>query len=198
VVGIGFSETGGVVVEEGGAFAAVEEAFEVCGEVSGEMVVGDGFEVLAGSGGAGTLFADSSRTFSKIFDVTGGFEVGFGGAGVKAFDSVFADARVVGTGGFETVFATGGGFAAGFDAVAAIGAFFVAIGVAFTGFGAAFVDFALLVDFFVSGKSTSMGSEMTFLGLPLFLTTSADMLRIELVLLEIFVEILESQDREIE
>lgn len=53
---------------------------------------------------------------------------------------------------------------------------------AFTGFDVvAFVDFARVVDFFVnSGISTSTGSEITFLGLPLFLTTSEDMLCVEL------------------
>jgi len=169
--------------------------FEVCAEASGEIVVGDGFEDFAGSEGAGTVFADSSRTFSKIFDVsgvTGGFVVGFEGAGVGGLDSAFIDAAAVGAGGFGAGFATGGGVAAGFDAVAAIGAFLVAVGAVFAGFGAAFVDFALVVDFFASGRSISMGSEMTFLGLPLFFTTSADMLWTELGLLENFVEFLKS------
>ena len=157
------------------------------------MVVGDGLEIVAESGGEGTLFAESSRAFSKIFDVagvTGGFDVVFDGGGAEAFDSVFAGAEVVSAGGFEAVFAIGEG-------VAAIGVFFVAIGVAFTGFGAAFVDFALVVRVavFVSRKSTSMGSAMTFLGRPLFLTTSADMLSNKLAALEIVVEIPESQKR---
>jgi hypothetical protein len=48
-------------------------------------------------------------------------------------------------------------------------------------FGPAFVDFALVVVFLVvSGTSTSTGSEMTFLGLPLFFTASEDMLAAEL------------------
>lgn len=54
-------------------------------------------------------------------------------------------------------------------------------GAAFTTFGAVFVDFALVVVFFVpSGTSVSTGSEIVFLGLPLFFTTSEDMLAVEL------------------
>jgi hypothetical protein len=60
-------------------------------------------------------------------------------------------------------------------------------GVGFTTFGAAFVDFARVVDFLVSGESTSTGSEMTFLGLPLFLATSEDMLDEELGVEELWV-----------
>lgn len=70
--------------------------------------------------------------------------------------------------GLDIGFSTTGGFA---DA----DAFAVAV------FGPAFVDFALAAVFFVvSSISTSMGSEMTFLGLPLFFTTSEDMLAVEL------------------
>jgi hypothetical protein len=178
-VEIGFSEAGRGVV------GGVDEVFEGCVEASDERVVGDGFEAFAVSAGAGTLFADRSRTFSNILEVsgvTGGFEVGFEGAAVGAFDSVFVDAALGGAGGFDALFATGGELAAGFDGIVGIGVFFVAIGIGFTGFGAAFVDFALVVDFFISGKSTSIGSEMTFLGLPLFLTTSADILCTDLAL----------------
>jgi hypothetical protein len=43
------------------------------------------------------------------------------------------------------------------------------------------VDFALVVVFFEpSGTSISTGSEIVFLGLPLFFTTSEDMLAVEL------------------
>lgn len=162
-----------MVLEGGeGAFGASVGGFEACAEAAGERVASDGFEDFAGSAGAGMVFADISRTFPNILDVsgvTGGFEAGFEGAGVGALDSVFVAAGVVGA----------GGFGAGFDAVVIIGAFFA-------GLGAALVDFALVVDFFVSGKSISMGSEMTFLGLPLFLTISVDILRAELALLEVF------------
>ena len=52
---------------------------------------------------------------------------------------------------------------------------------AVTVFGPAFVDFARVVLFFVlSDISTSTGSEITFLGLPLFFATSEDILAIEL------------------
>jgi vacuolar-type H+-ATPase subunit B/Vma2 len=43
------------------------------------------------------------------------------------------------------------------------------------------VDFALVVVFLVASNiSTSTGSEMTFLGLPLFFTTSEDILGVKL------------------
>lgn len=70
----------------------------------------------------------------------------------------------------------------GVETVLAAGVCFAVAGVAvaFTGLvGAAFVDFARVLAFFVvSGRSTSTGSEMTFFGLPLFLVTSADILRL--------------------
>ena len=103
--------------------------------------------------------------------MTVGFEVAGGGfcdvADPSGVCTTFAVAGVLAIGlgiGFSTI----GGFA-GVDAFA-------------TGvFGLAFVDFALVVVFFaVSDISTSTGSEMTFLGLPLFFTTSADMLAVEL------------------
>ena len=141
-----------------------------------ERVVGTGFEE---SGVPGTLFEDSSRTFSSILEVsgvTGVFVVVFDAVGVGGSESDFADEGGIGVEGFEAVFGTGEGAAAAFDAVGAIVAFFAAAGVVFTGSSAALVDFALVVDFFVSGRSTSMGSDITFLGRPLFLTASADIM----------------------
>jgi hypothetical protein len=181
-----FSEMGGEVVEGAEVLRVVEEDFEDCEASLEEMLVGDGFEDVAESAGAGTLFADSSRTFSNILEASG-FVGGFGGAfeasGVDCLDSVFEDGGGVGAEGFEAAFAVGGVIVAGFDKVGAIGVFLVAVAVAvgFIALGAAFVDFALFVDFFSSGISSSTGSEMIFLGLPLFLTTSADMLDNELV-----------------
>jgi hypothetical protein len=143
---------------------------EVCAELSAGTVMGDGLEYFDGSAGAGTVFEASSRTCSNIFEVsgvTGGFAAGFGGTAAGGFGAGFLVAEV-GGGGFEA------GFAAGVAGVAATGVFFVAVGVAFAVFGAAFVDFALVVDFLLSEISTSIGSEMTFLGLPLFLAISAD------------------------
>lgn len=68
----------------------------------------------------------------------------------------------------DTGFSTAGGFAD-------------VDGLAMGVFGPAFVDFARVVVFLVpSGISTSTGSEMTFLGLPLFFTASEDMLLVEL------------------
>jgi hypothetical protein len=101
------------------------------------------------------------------FAVAGGV---FCGAAGDDPDGLFATFETVGilAMGFATGFTTGEGFA---DAET------FATGV----FGAAFVDFARVVVFFVaSGISTSTGSEMAFLGLPLFFTTSEDMLGFEL------------------
>lgn len=67
--------------------------------------------------------------------------------------------------GFQVVFSVAGGFA---DVGAAD----------LTTFGAAFVDFALVVASLIISIST--GSEMSFLGLPLFFTASEDMLAVEL------------------
>jgi hypothetical protein len=71
--------------------------------------------------------------------------------------------------GLDTGFSATGGFAD-------VDAF--ATGV----FSPAFVDFALVVVVFLvaSDISTSTGSEMTFLGLPLFFTISEDILGVEL------------------
>jgi hypothetical protein len=181
-VEMGFSVVGGTVVMGDGVFGDAEEVFVGGADEAGEMVIGDGLEGFGLSGDAGTLFADSSRTCFNILEVsgvTGGFGGGLEGTSVLDFDSAFGGE--VGAEGCGAGFVVGEAVPAGFDIVGAIGAFDVAIGVVFTGFGIAFVDFARAVDFFFSGISISMGSEMTFLGLPFFLTTSADMLCIELV-----------------
>lgn len=166
--GFGFEEAGFAAVD---AFAA----FEGRGADSEVMVVVEGLVKFAGSGDAGTVFAASWRTCCNILEVTGvsgAFGAGLEGAVAGGFGSVFADADGLGAGDFGTAFVAWAWEteAIGFDATVD------AIVDAFAGFGAAFVDFALVVDFFFSGNSISMRSEMTFLGLPLFLTTSADML----------------------
>ena len=143
---------------------------ELC--ASGETVVDDSLEDFETFVGLGTLFEAISRTCSKILEVsgvTGGFEGGV----ATGFVSDFAGGGLGGASDFEAVFA---GDLAGLDGLTDV---FAAIGVVFAAFGAAFVDFALVVDFFDSGRSISIGSEMIFLGLPLFLTTSADMLYTE-------------------
>jgi hypothetical protein len=170
------------VVEEDGVLGNTE-ALEVGVEASEEIVVLNGLENFAGSGGPGTRFADSSRAFSNILEVSGVTEDlagAFVGAGALGFISVFGEAGRVGAEGFGVGFATGGTATLDFEAVGAIEALFVALGVVFADFSVVFVDFALVADFFVSGNSISMGSDMTFLGLPLFLTTSADMMSFEL------------------
>jgi hypothetical protein len=138
----------------------------------------DGFDTFVGSADGGAALGYCSRSLFNIFDdsgETGVLTVGFAGTGEGFCDvavprglcATFAAAGVLAM-GLDTGFSTTGGFADG-DAFA-------------TGvFGPAFVDFALVVDFLVaSGISTSTGSEMTFLGLPLFFTASADMLTVEL------------------
>lgn len=86
-----------------------------------------------------------------------------------------------GSGAFGAAFGAAE-LAIGFDAsFLGAGAFADALLTPFVTFGAAFVDFAReVVVFLVSGNSTSTGSIMTFLGLPLFLATSADMLNMGL------------------
>ena len=131
---------------------------------------GEGLEGFVGSFGWGADFADSSRTWLNIFDVSGGIDVltvAFAGGGAAVAGSSF-----VGTGG-------GGGAALEGIAAFEIGleagdTFLGVVGVAFTAFEAVVIDFALLVAFLSSGISTSMGSVTTFFGLPLFLTTSED------------------------
>lgn len=54
-------------------------------------------------------------------------------------------------------------------------------GFSLTDFETTLVDFALVADFpSMSGFSTSIGSERTFFGLPLFLTTSEDIVQYQL------------------
>lgn len=160
----------------------------------GEIDVGDGFEDLERSAGGAAVFeAASSRTWLRIFDVsgvTGDFAVVFvDSAGVVEFDcvglgvdlGVIASAAFGGVGDGEGVFGAGFGGGAEPEVVSGV-AFMVreALGEADlvgAGLGAALVDFDRVVAFFAfSGTSASTRSEMTFLGLPLFLTTSADML----------------------
>lgn len=161
----------------------------------GEMDVGDGFEDLERSaGGAAAFEAASSRTWLRIFEVsgvTGDFAVVLvEGAGAVEFDCVGlgADLGVVAPAAFGGAGDDEGGVGADFGGFVELGA---ASGVAFmvrevlglanfvgAGLGAALVDFDRVVAFFAfSGTSTSTRSEITFLGLPLFLTTSADMSR---------------------
>jgi hypothetical protein len=113
------------------------------------------------------IFDDSGVTFGAVL-VAGGFVSAFGD---RAGEEVF-----------------GGDFRAGADFVEdsgpglLVGKAFDALVVAFVVLGAALVDFALVAVFFApSGTATSTGSVMTFFGLPLFLATSVDILRSELV-----------------
>jgi hypothetical protein len=145
-------------------------------------VVGFGFGVVVfvGSAAEGAAFGCCSRSRLNIFDdsgdtgvltmgfaVAGGYFGGTAGDDPKGLFATFGTAGVLAM-GFATGLTTGGGFA---DVET------FATGV----FGAALVDFARVVVFFVaSGISTSIGSEMTFLGLPRFFTTSEDMLASEL------------------
>ncbi len=129
-----------------------------------------------GSAAEGAVFGCFPRNWLNIFEasgdtgvltmgfaVAGGFFCGTAGEEPGGSFPTFEMAGVLAK-AFATGFATGGGFA---DVET------FATGV----FGAALVDFALVVVFFVaSGISTSTGSEMTFLGLPLFFTTSEDMI----------------------
>jgi len=164
-----------------GGLRGAEADVEFCADASDEIEVGDGLEDFDGFAAGGTVFEANSRTCSNILEVsgvTGGFDASFEGDVAGDFVSDFADGGLGVAGGFEAVCAGG---VVDFDGVAGFGAFFVAIGAVLVGFSAAFVDFALVVDFFVSGRSISIGSEMTFLGLPLFLTASADMLYTKIV-----------------
>ena len=148
---------------------------------AGELLVVDGLEIFAASGDASTVFLGSSRTCSNTLDVsgvTGVFGEGFEGID---FDSIFEGAGGLRVEGFDDAFANDAAGGAAFGTVAAIGVLFAAVGAAFTAFVAAFVDFALVVDIFFSSDSISIGSEINFLGLPLFLIASVDMLCSELV-----------------
>lgn len=141
---------------------------------------GIGFVAFVGSAAEGAVFGCCSRSWLNIFDDSGdtgvltmGFAVArgvFGGPAGDDPDGLFAT--------FETVGVLAMDFATGFRA----GEGFADVETFATGvLGAALVDFARVVVFFVaSGISTSTGSEMTFLGLPLFFTTSEDMLGFEL------------------
>ena len=165
----GFEAGGGVAFAVGGGlggeifgFGAVAAGFGgrvlVCGveEVGFEVrVVGDGLDDLAASSGVGMDFWESSRTLLRTLEVSGvigDLGVCFAGAGAGVCDCVFL--------------------------AGAVGAFEAALALVVVGFEvAASVDFARVVDFLVvSGISDSTGSEMTFFGLPLFLTTSEDIL----------------------
>ena len=169
---IGAEEGFGIGLE-GGAFDCMR------GEALGAADVWEGFEGFVGSAGADTGFAEISRTLLNILDVSGVTGV---------FDDVcgaaFGGIELGGVGAFVAAFCTWIELVAGLETgVSIAGSFDVVVRVfAVTGFDTvAFVDFALVVDFFVdSGISTSTGSEMTFLGRPLFLATSEDMLRVEL------------------
>ena len=149
---------------------------------------GIGFEYFAGSTAGGAVFGYCSRNLFNIFDDSGVVElltVGFARAGVGFCGGAVEDPRGLGATfgaasvlamGLDIGFSTTGGFA-DVDAFAA--------GV----FGPAFVDFARVVVCLVaSGISTSTGSEMTFLGLPLFFTTSEDILVVELGCGEVWLE----------
>jgi len=176
--GIGFEEAGtgfkgallelaDVVVGRGAALVCATEAPE-------------GFEDLARSAVGGALLGYCSRRPFNILDdsgETGVLTVDFAGAG-GGFGCVSAGTAE----GLATTF--GGvaelamGLCIGF---AAAGGFADVDALAVTDFGPAFVDFARVVVFLAaSGTSTSTGSEIPFLGLPLFFTTSADILAVEL------------------
>jgi len=144
------------------------------------VVADEGFEYFAGSAAGATVFAESSRTLFNILDVsgdTGVLTTVFAGEGVG-----LCGATAGGAGSLETTFGGVGELAIGLDIVfSTTGDFADVERAGFTTFGAAFVDFALVVVFFVPSRiSISTGSEMTFLGLPLFFTTSEDMLVREL------------------
>jgi hypothetical protein len=143
-------------------------------------VVGEGFEYFSGSAAGGAVFGYCSRSVFNIFDDSGVVEVlvvGFAGAGV-----VFCDATAEDPTDLEATFGAADVLAMGLDiGFSATGGFADVDVFAAGAFGPAFVDFARVVVFLVaSGISTSTGSEMTFLGLPLFFTTSEDMLAAEL------------------
>jgi hypothetical protein len=144
------------------------------------VVVDEGFEEFAGSTVVDADFPYCSRSSFNIFDVSGGVEilaVDFVGAGVG-----FCSATAGDGGGLTATSGGGAELAMGLEiGFSTAGGFADAGGAGFTTFGAAFVDFVRVVVFFVpSDSSTSTGSEITFLGLPLFFTTSEDMLAVEL------------------
>lgn len=149
----------------------------VCGVGAGSesRCFGDGLEDSAASSDLRMVSWESSRTLLRILEVsgvTGVFGGCFAGAGGGVCDSGFFAG---GDGAFEVVaFCGGRELAAGLDAEAFAGVAVFALGV-LDFEAAALVDFARIVDFLVvSGISDSTGSEMTFLGLPLFLAISED------------------------
>jgi hypothetical protein len=177
--GTGIDFAGGLVglddavVVEGAAFVCIVFAGGGLEAIDGV----DGFENFTGSAAEGAVFGYCSRSLFNIFDVSGVVDVltvGFAEAGA-GFCAAAAEGLLAPFGatgllamGLDTGFSTTGGFA---DVEA------FATGV----FGPAFVDFALVVVFLVASNiSTSTGSEMTFLGLPLFFTTSEDILGVKL------------------
>lgn len=166
--GVGFE---GFIVGEG-----AERGFEAEEVVLVGNVVGDGFDDFAGSSGGATFFAESSRTLLRILDVSG--VTGVLGCVFAGGSGVVSGAG----GGLEVAFGVGAGASIGFVAdLAAVDVFADAAGFVLVVFAVALVDFAREVVFFVvSGISESMGSERTFLGLPLFFTTSEDILLVQL------------------
>ena len=181
---MGFLGAIGVAVEGNGDFGGVEVAF-VCLTEEEKTVLGDDSEAFAGCEDTDTLFAENSRTCSNILEVSDVIEVfgvGFGDAWTEGWATAFGrSADEPGGEDFGACFAFVEAEEAAFDAADAIGLSIAVVEAVLGRFGAAFVDFVLAADFFFSGISISTKSEMTFLGLPLFLTTSADMLWDELV-----------------
>lgn len=189
----------------GDAAGLIREDFETGASVSVEIlgfeVAGGGMEldlaagavlVDAASAGDGcceeAFLASTSLNCCNILEDAGSSFAdtdGFSGVGAGLFPSGCTGSACFavfeGSGAFDAVFGAAElaiGFGAGFLGA---GAFADALLAAFVTFGAAFVDFARdVVVFLVSGNSTSTGSIMTFLGLPLFLATSADILSMKL------------------
>jgi len=146
----------------------------------GTVEVGVCFESFEGSAAGGAVLGNCSRSPFNIFDDSGDTDVltvGFAGAG-GSFDGDVVETPD----GLDATFRAAAELAMGLDiGFSATGGFADVDALAVAVFGPAFVDFALVVVFFVvSGTSTSTGSEMTFLGLPLFFTASEDMLTVEL------------------
>jgi hypothetical protein len=163
-------------VDVEGTLACTGKEAVAVAEEDGDVLFGDGLESSTEFGDTGVLFAGISRSFCRILDVSGVIGTLAGVFGLVGFDPVFADIDEPDAEDFEVIFRTGKEGPVALDVMGAVGVSFIAIGVVFSGFGAALVELALLVDFFFSGIPLSMVSETTFLGLPLFLTTSADIL----------------------
>jgi hypothetical protein len=116
VAGGVFDGANGFVGGRGG-FVDVEESFGggvVCvafdgvgGDDLGKIVLGEGFEDFVGSSGAGTGFAESSRTLLNILDASGvteAFGGGFAGAGAGVCDASFVGVGFRGGWALEGVF----------------------------------------------------------------------------------------------